>query len=129
MSLCRSRGEAPLLSKQDIKSAYRMVPVHHDDRHLLGMRWQGATYIDTALPFGLRSAPKVFSAVANWAMQQNGVTHGLHYLDDFLFVDEAGTSYEKSQLKIALHTCETLGAPVVPGKIHKTLKRAAVFKS
>ena len=90
--------------------------------HLLGTRWQGVTYIDTALPFGLHSTPKVFLAVADAllrAMQQNGVTHGLHYLDEFLLVDEAGTSYNNSQLKIALHTWQTLGAPVFLDKIHK----------
>ena len=121
-SLCRSLGEAPLLSKLDIKSAYCMVPVHPDDRHLLGMCWQGATYIDTALPSGLRSAPKVFSEVAGAllrAMQKNGVTQGPHYLDNLLFVNEAGTSYNNSQRKITLHTCQTLGAPVVSEKIHK----------
>ena len=65
VQICRSMGEAPLLSKLDIKSAYRMVPVHPDDRHLLGMRWRGNLYVDTTIPFGLRSVPKVFSAVAD----------------------------------------------------------------
>ena len=120
--LCRSMGDAPLLSKLDIKSAYRIVPVHPDDRHLLGMHWQGTTYIDTALPFGLRSEPKVFSAVADallWAMHQEGVTHGLHYLDDFLFVDRASTKVGESQLQRALHTCQVLGVPVAPDKIQQ----------
>ena len=72
--ICYSFCEAPLLSKLDIKSAYRMVPVHPDNCHLLDMRWHGAIYINTALPFGLCSAPKVFSAVGDalpWAMHQN----------------------------------------------------------
>ena len=46
-------------------------------------------YIDTALPFGLQSAPNFFSAVADalaWALLCNGVRRQLHYLDDFLFV-------------------------------------------
>ena len=30
-----------MLSKFDIESAYRMVPVHPEDRHLLGMVWKG----------------------------------------------------------------------------------------
>ena len=29
------------------------------------MRFEGATYMDTILPFGLRSVPKVFNAVAD----------------------------------------------------------------
>jgi len=46
-------GKGTLLAKIDIKSAYRLVPVHPDDRLLLGMKFQGEAYIDIALPFGL----------------------------------------------------------------------------
>ena len=46
--------------KADIQEAYRMVPVHPEDQHLLGMHWEGFLYIDKVLPFGLRSAPKNF---------------------------------------------------------------------
>ena len=52
-------GPRALLAKIDIKIAYRICPVHPDDRPLLGMSFQGMTYIDAALPFGLRSAPKI----------------------------------------------------------------------
>ena len=31
--------------------------MHADDRLLLGIRWREKTYIDSTLPFGLRSAP------------------------------------------------------------------------
>ena len=48
-----------LLAKIDIKSAYYIVPVHTDDRHLLGMCFHDQVYIDAALPFGLQSAPKI----------------------------------------------------------------------
>jgi len=58
-------GPGALLAKVDIKSAYRLVPVHPDDRPLLGVMWKGAYYIDAMLPFGLRSAPKIFTAVAD----------------------------------------------------------------
>lgn len=52
------------LGKIDAKSAYRVVPVHPSDRPLLGMRWEGREYIASALPFGLRSAPKIFNLLA-----------------------------------------------------------------
>ena len=58
-------GQGALLAKFDIASAYRMVPVHPEDRPLLGMRWRGELLVDGALPFGLRSAPKLFTAVAD----------------------------------------------------------------
>ena len=47
-----------LLAKIDIKSAYHIIPVHPADRHQLGMSWKGGIYVDTTLPFGLRSVPK-----------------------------------------------------------------------
>ena len=56
---------AVVLSKVDIRSAYRLVPVHPEDRWLLGMRWGGQVFVDTVLPFGLRSAPKLFTALAD----------------------------------------------------------------
>lgn len=46
-------GTGALLAKADIKSAYRLVPVHPDDRMLLGVEWQGSHYIDGMLPFAL----------------------------------------------------------------------------
>ena len=91
--LIMTQGRGALMSKLDIKEAYRMVPVHPDDWFLLGMRWRGAYYIDTRLPFGLRSAPKIFTALADalqWILLQRGLPNLLHYLDDFLFVESPG---------------------------------------
>ena len=71
-----SLGKGTLLAKLDLKSAYQMVPVHPDDRHLLGMEWQGKVLVDTVLPFGLRSAPKVFNVLADclqWIFQHSGI--------------------------------------------------------
>ena len=34
-------GCGTLMAKMDIKEAYRMVPVHPEDRLLLGMKWKG----------------------------------------------------------------------------------------
>ena len=66
-------GRGTLMAKVDIKSAHRLLPVHPKDRLLLGMEWQGLAYVDTTLPFGLRSAPKIFTAVADmleWVFQK-----------------------------------------------------------
>ena len=49
----------------DIKSAYRIVPVHPEDKSLLGMQWKRLLYIDTCLPFGLWPASKIFTALAD----------------------------------------------------------------
>ena len=84
-----SLGAGALLAKVDIESAYRLIPVHPQDRVLQGMQWEGAIYVDPMLPFGLRSAPKIFNAVAealHWHLVQSGITHLYHYLDDYIMV-------------------------------------------
>ena len=63
--MIKAKGRGCHLVKLDLQHAYRIVPVHPDDRPLLGMNWQGHTFLDATLPFGLRSAPKIFSAVAD----------------------------------------------------------------
>ena len=84
-----SLGQGSLLTKIDIKSAFRLISVHPDDRHLLGMKWEGALYVDCVLPFGLHSAPKIFNAVADallWILLSKGIKHIYHYLDDYICV-------------------------------------------
>ena len=75
VALARRFGPGALLAKLDLQSAYRMVPVHQGDHHLLGASWQDHIFVDQALPFGLRSAPIIFTAVADglaWAMSCSG---------------------------------------------------------
>ena len=69
-------GIGTLLAKIDIKHAFRLLPVHPADRHLLAMSWKGDLFIDTCLPFGLRSAPKLFNILADllsWILQRKGI--------------------------------------------------------
>ena len=71
-----------LIAKLNFHSAYRREPVHSMDHHLLDIQWQGHTYLDQALLFGLRSALKLFTAVADgyaWALVSNEVINFLHY--------------------------------------------------
>ena len=58
-------GRGALMAKADIKQAYRNMPVHPEDRDLLGMQWQGQLLVDGCLPFGLRSAPLLFTVEAD----------------------------------------------------------------
>ena len=95
-----------------------MVPVHAQDQCLLRVQWGGNTYIDTVLPFGLRSAPKNFSAVADalqWILVQKGLTI-LHYLDDFILVSD---SFKKAdaQKQLLIDTFKTLGVPLETSKL------------
>ena len=87
-------GQGTQLAKLDIKQAYRMVPIHPTDRLLLPIKWRGETFIDKALPFGLRSAPLIFTAIADalqFMMEARGANPVLHYLDDFVTLGEPGS--------------------------------------
>ena len=90
-ALVAMEGKGSLLVKAIIKEAYRMIPIHPEDQNLLGMEWEGTVLIDKTLPFGLRSASKIFLAVVDavhWILQKERVTKGLHYLDNYIFVTD-----------------------------------------
>ena len=118
-SLVLSAGRGAFLVKADIKEAYRMLPIHPHDQPLLGVQWRGITYTDSALPFGLRSAPKIFSAVADalqWILVQRGVNYLLHYLDDFIFVSKSSDE-AKRKMGTLVSTFASLGVPLEPTKL------------
>ena len=113
-------GKGILLAKIDIQSAFRLLPVHPKDRHLLGMSWTDGIYIDTCLPFGLRSAPKLFNVMADllaWILQQQGVTELLHYLDDFLTIGPPMSSRCQQNLDTIKRVCTQLGVPLAVEKV------------
>ena len=117
---CVRLGTETSLVKLDVKSAYRIVPVHPADRHLSGVAWKGEVFVDTALPFGLRSAPIIFLAVADallWVLLQRGVQKGVHYLDNFLFLGSPNSEAGERNRSVALETCEKLGVPVAVQKL------------
>ena len=71
--------------------------------------------MDRALPFGLRSAPKIFSAVADmvaWALHKAGIQHLTHYLDDFLFLVAMHTDDGAQIQSLAKSVFSKLGVPV-----------------
>ena len=49
------------MTKVDLKDAYFMIPVASNMKRLLRFRWQGKAYQFNCLPFGLSSAPWVFT--------------------------------------------------------------------
>ncbi len=113
-------GPNTRLAKIDIAHAYRNIPVHPDDRRLLGMRWENKVYIDTALPFGLRSAPKIFTAISDaleWILFSRGMSSCLHYLDDFVTMGAAGSQECKQNLELMLRTAKLLGLPIATHKV------------
>ena len=113
-------GVGSMLAKIDIKNAYKVVPVHPVDRHLLATAWRGKLFVDGALPFGLRSAPKIFTALADaleYIIKHHGVEHLWHYLDDYITVGKPGCEECATNLDIMMAVCHTLGVPLASNKI------------
>ena len=111
------RGRGSLIAKMDVKRAYRNIPVHPQDRHLLGMHWKEEIFVDMMLPFGLRSVPLLFTAVADalqWVMENKGVTWLDHYIDDFFTLgnpDSHECSRNVSIMKSVFATANLLTEP------------------
>ena len=100
------------MAKVDIESAYRLIPVHPQDRPLQA---GDQIFVDPMLPFGLRSAPKIFNAVANglhWHLQRSGIQHLYHYLDDFMMLGPPHSRQCQGHLDTLQYQCNRLGVPI-----------------
>ncbi len=105
-----SLGKGALITKISIKSAYRLVPICGLDRKWLGMRWNDRLYVDSMLPFGLRSAPKIFNSLAEWVVVQEGIEFIFHYLDDFAVLGPPDSPECQRALDILSRTCAPLAS-------------------
>ena len=75
--------------------------------------------MDKRLPFGLRSAPKLFNTVADaleWIIKQRGASFVFHYLDDFIMLGAPESDECSSNHTITLQACEEVNAPVAEEK-------------
>lgn len=112
-------GEGAMLAKADVKAAYRNVPVHPKDRWLLGMKWERVTFVDGTLPFGLRSAPLLFTALGDaleWVASRGGAKWIRHHIDDFIMVGKKGTDECAEAMRALKETCHKLGMPLDDNK-------------
>jgi hypothetical protein len=72
------------------------------------------------LPFGLRSAPKIFNAVADvlhWHLQRSGIHRIHHYLDDFIVLVPPRSPQCQQNLTTLQRECSRLGVTIAA---HKT---------
>ena len=111
----QSMGRDALMAKLDIEAAYHLVSVHPQDRPLLGFQWHDSIYIN-----GLRSAPKIFTAIADaleWCFRHSGVTEVDHYLDDFITIGPPDSGECHRNLSTMLEVCRRLGVPLANEKL------------
>lgn len=86
-------GRGYAMAKTDVRDAFRILPVHLSDYHLLGIHWKGKWYQDACLSMGLASSCKHFenfSSAIEWiARNKLDIPDILHILEDFLILDLA----------------------------------------
>lgn len=117
--LIKLAGPGSYLAKTDIKSAFRIIPIHPNDYSLLGMKWRGLYYYDRCMPMGCSSSCKTFetfSTAVEWiAREKLGIDKLLHLLDDFLVIASSSTQCQ-ANLDLFLALCKYLGIPIAPEK-------------
>ena len=73
------------LCKDDVRQAFRCVPVRFEDHHLLCFQWKGMWFYDRVLQFGGRSAPALWDRPGKflrWLLMRRGFTT-FQFVDDF----------------------------------------------
>lgn len=102
-TVVRLLSPGDFMASVDLQEAYLLVPIHQDDRKFLRFRFQGQLFQFRALPFGLASAPYIFSEILKpvlSTLREKGFL-SVVYLDDFLFI---APSFQKCAENISTTT-------------------------
>lgn len=76
------------MASLDLEDAYLLVSIHPEHRKYLRFQWRGKTFQFSALPFGLATAPYIFSKLLRpvVAFLRAEGHESVIYLDDFLLL-------------------------------------------
>lgn len=77
--------------KLDIKDAYQHIPIAPEFQTLLGFLWEGQYYVYQTVPFGLTSAPRIFTKLLKPVvaeLRRQGVRM-IIYMDDLLIMADS----------------------------------------
>ena len=96
ISKLKINGSGAFMSKTDIDSAFRLIPVNPEDYPILGIKFNNRYYYDRCLPMGCSSSCHIFerfSTAVEWIPTNKfGIESIIHYLDDFLIVGPANSN-------------------------------------
>lgn len=102
--------EGDFLTKIDLQDAYFSIPIHEDFQKYLKFQWNGVLYKFVCLPFGLKSAPYVFTKtlkpVFAWFRQRQ--IRCSYYIDDSLNLNQ-DRMICKDNTETIMGTLERLG--------------------
>lgn len=98
------------MGKIDLKDAYLTVPVSPHHRKFLKFQWKGQNYQFKSLPFGLATAPRVFTKILRplaAKLRKQGIRIVI-YLDDILIMAQS-KDLLRSHMRVLAHELECLG--------------------
>ncbi len=123
-------GPGCFLAKSDIKSAFRIVPLHPSQYLLMGFKWRGRYYYDMCLAMGLAESCRVFETFSDAILfildKHFGVKLVVKVLDDFLFLGRTKSDCASS-LRIFLRLCDYLGVPIAMDKTSEEPAQVLTF--
>lgn len=112
-------GKGCYMAKSDIKSAFRLVPVHPEDYYLLGFKFNGKYFYDRCLAQGCASSCKIFEEISTaleWILRNKfHVPYVVHVLDDFLKLAISKPLCIRYQISWKT-LCKDLCIPIAPEK-------------
>ena len=119
IKLVKQAGRCAYMAKTDIKSAFRLIPIHKADHPLFCFQWQEVFYYDVCLQMGCSASCKIFetfSTALEWiAKDKLEISFMTHILDDFFLVNENRQACQ-SQLDQFLHLCHKVNVPIAKEK-------------
>ena len=111
-------GRGAWLSKADITDAFKLLPISPALWQWHGIKWRGQYFFATKLTFGSKSSPFLFDTFAqalHWILEDCGSCQRvIHYLDDFLLLEDPGRPPRDLQVLTGLFS-----GLVVPLAAHK----------
>ena len=129
LHLINKLGRKCYMGKADIKSAYRLVPIHPSQHHLLGFKWRNKYYYDKYLPMGMAESCAIFETISDglvYIMKSTGVDNIVKVLDDFLFLESSKPDCDCALQKFNF-LCKELAIPLVEAKTSKFSAQQIVF--
>lgn len=113
-------GIGSIMRKDDIKQAFRLIPVRSQDWYLLGYQCAGRYDFDCVLPFGSRFSPKLFCGFTDalhWVLNNvSGYSSFVHYCDDFFIIFPPDADLGRRLNEHFIIMCSKLGFPLANKK-------------
>ncbi len=122
LCIMRKLGKGCYLAKSDISEAFRLLPLHPSQYHLMGFKWKNKYYYDRCLPMGCSSSCRLFEsfsdAIVHILKTKYEVLYIVKVLDDFLFLSDREDMCQLA-LDSFLALCQKAGIPVAMKKTTK----------